>query len=337
MQRRPCYRKLSTVEQKFGHVFGQALQPASSESASKRHNLSSLGRQPQGTSGPIRQALKGRHLYRRYPRSMPPLRGSIGVMGLADLGLAPQAIQIATLRGAFGKTLQPRVPDCMRAYLGNPVLRDATELLVGRRIGGAEGSRTLDLLNAIQALSQLSYGPTGTRIVLGCGRGCQFRTTSTPSLVSDGLLLRQSASSSPAFTRSTACSQSCSAGTFVSSKNLFTSSWKSRKLPASDAISKRTARKAEPNSARASFGLLPLAANPPGLIPSIQHSPFSSTRSARPETATLATKPFPSTSSRRPNSNGYCVILDLQPAPGPESHSTRSGVVLADGDVVSQR
>ena len=27
--------------------------------------------------------------------------------------------------------------------------------------GGAEGNRTLDLLNAIQALSQLSYGPTG--------------------------------------------------------------------------------------------------------------------------------------------------------------------------------
>jgi hypothetical protein len=29
--------------------------------------------------------------------------------------------------------------------------------------GGAEGSRTLDLLNAIQALSQLSYGPTQER------------------------------------------------------------------------------------------------------------------------------------------------------------------------------
>ncbi len=28
---------------------------------------------------------------------------------------------------------------------------------------GAEGSRTLDLLNAIQALSQLSYGPTRLR------------------------------------------------------------------------------------------------------------------------------------------------------------------------------
>ncbi len=28
--------------------------------------------------------------------------------------------------------------------------------------GGAEGDRTPDLLNAIQALSQLSYGPTET-------------------------------------------------------------------------------------------------------------------------------------------------------------------------------
>ncbi len=27
--------------------------------------------------------------------------------------------------------------------------------------GGAEGNRTPDLLNAIQALSQLSYGPAG--------------------------------------------------------------------------------------------------------------------------------------------------------------------------------
>ena len=33
-----------------------------------------------------------------------------------------------------------------------------------RKFGGAEGNRTLDLLNAIQALSQLSYGPTIERI-----------------------------------------------------------------------------------------------------------------------------------------------------------------------------
>jgi hypothetical protein len=31
------------------------------------------------------------------------------------------------------------------------------------KVGGAEGNRTLDLLNAIQALSQLSYGPTDGR------------------------------------------------------------------------------------------------------------------------------------------------------------------------------
>ena len=34
---------------------------------------------------------------------------------------------------------------------------------------GAEGSRTLDLLNAIQALSQLSYGPTGGKNSSGAG------------------------------------------------------------------------------------------------------------------------------------------------------------------------
>ena len=35
---------------------------------------------------------------------------------------------------------------------------------------GAEGSRTLDLLNAIQALSQLSYGPTGGKNPSGDAR-----------------------------------------------------------------------------------------------------------------------------------------------------------------------
>ncbi len=30
----------------------------------------------------------------------------------------------------------------------------------GREVGGAERDRTVDLLNAIQALSQLSYSPT---------------------------------------------------------------------------------------------------------------------------------------------------------------------------------
>ncbi len=44
----------------------------------------------------------------------------------------------------------------------NPLIKKA-ELSASyqRRDGGAKGSRTPDLLNAIQALYQLSYGPTG--------------------------------------------------------------------------------------------------------------------------------------------------------------------------------
>ena len=36
--------------------------------------------------------------------------------------------------------------------------------------GGDKGSRTPDLLNAIQALSQLSYTPIGYRVSGGCFR-----------------------------------------------------------------------------------------------------------------------------------------------------------------------
>src|SRR5438876_12305212 len=40
------------------------------------------------------------------------------------------------------------------------LIRPPADSLTQREESGAEGSRTLDLLNAIQALSQLSYGPT---------------------------------------------------------------------------------------------------------------------------------------------------------------------------------
>jgi hypothetical protein len=40
---------------------------------------------------------------------------------------------------------------------------DFTEIVAVKANGGADGSRTHDLLNAIQALSQLSYGPTDAR------------------------------------------------------------------------------------------------------------------------------------------------------------------------------
>ncbi len=36
-------------------------------------------------------------------------------------------------------------------------------------LGGAERDRTVDLLNAIQALSQLSYSPTAPRTSEECG------------------------------------------------------------------------------------------------------------------------------------------------------------------------
>ena len=41
------------------------------------------------------------------------------------------------------------------------------------RVGGADRDRTDDLLNAIQALSQLSYGPTGRHFVAKGGGMCQ--------------------------------------------------------------------------------------------------------------------------------------------------------------------
>ena len=47
------------------------------------------------------------------------------------------------------------------------------------RGGGARGNRTPDLLNAIQALSQLSYGPTGARTLpAGSGAVKAFRAPS---------------------------------------------------------------------------------------------------------------------------------------------------------------
>ena len=44
--------------------------------------------------------------------------------------------------------------------MAGQVTSDLVDFLTGNQVGGAEGNRTLDLLNAIQALSQLSYGPT---------------------------------------------------------------------------------------------------------------------------------------------------------------------------------
>jgi hypothetical protein len=57
--------------------------------------------------------------------------------------------------------------------------------------GGATGTRTLDLLHAMQALSQLSYSPTRPRMLQQPGvaaraRGLSRRRTSATTSVTDG-------------------------------------------------------------------------------------------------------------------------------------------------------
>ena len=53
-----------------------------------------------------------------------------------------------------GRDIEPRLSDTTRGHYGTTWGMD------GMVNGGDEGIRTLDLLNAIEALSQLSYIPT---------------------------------------------------------------------------------------------------------------------------------------------------------------------------------
>ena len=65
------------------------------------------------------------------------------------------------MRGRLRRPFLPEDQECDSQVIAgaqNAVERDSGESLISN--GGAEGNRTLDLLNAIQALSQLSYGPT---------------------------------------------------------------------------------------------------------------------------------------------------------------------------------
>ena len=62
-----------------------------------------------------------------------------------DGGRLPEKAALRPSRRAFPETAQKNAPLKGR---------------IGFLHGGAEGNRTLDLMNAIHALSQLSYGPT---------------------------------------------------------------------------------------------------------------------------------------------------------------------------------
>ena len=58
------------------------------------------------------------------------------------------------------------------------------------RIGGAERDRTVDLLNAIQALSQLSYSPTTEGAKIARGRAAVEREQTARSSLGSGCSTR---------------------------------------------------------------------------------------------------------------------------------------------------
>src|SRR5207247_10520940 len=82
----------------------------------------------------------------------PPVPALGPVAGLARFG--PEPLRVPG---------PPRIHLGLGALRGVEGLRGAHESVV--RESGAEGARTPDLLGAIQALSQLSYSPVGTRNV----------------------------------------------------------------------------------------------------------------------------------------------------------------------------
>src|SRR5689334_1667352 len=90
-----------------------------------------------------------------------------------DAGVDPRTVLLwgpAIARSRCSAGTAPSTSDDVRragqqaTNQGSPVASSVQRAPTMRSGGsGAEGSRTLDLLNAIQALSQLSYGPTRGR------------------------------------------------------------------------------------------------------------------------------------------------------------------------------
>ena len=91
--------------------------------------------------------------------------GRLGCACVPRLSFAPPSLDKASLLrgganegGQSGTCASPVLPQFYsgqkKQELGKKLLR------INHLTGGAKGSRTPDLLNAIQALSQLSYGPT---------------------------------------------------------------------------------------------------------------------------------------------------------------------------------
>ena len=86
------------------------------------------------------------------------------VEALSRFALHERVYEFAKL-GSFGKRAHGarRRIEAPGAVLHRKVLSPAREFSIGSGVGGARRDRTDDLLLAKQALSQLSYGPFGSK------------------------------------------------------------------------------------------------------------------------------------------------------------------------------
>ena len=88
-------------------------------------------------------------------------RESVENAGVRRPTVSPRRPWLWVIRGEAGGA--ETIPSALsRAYRGD-LQAYSEEGLVPEAVGGARRNRTADLLNAIQALYQLSYGPTQSR------------------------------------------------------------------------------------------------------------------------------------------------------------------------------
>ena len=93
---------------------------------------------------------------------MPAQTGMGRGMGVAPSQTIPFAVSEGDSKGLLGGAEGIRTPDLLNAIETRSQLRHSPTKPIytfPNRLGGAEGIRTPDLISAIDALSQLSYSP----------------------------------------------------------------------------------------------------------------------------------------------------------------------------------
>lgn len=117
----------------------------------RRPRAGGRGRRHERPSGP-------RTVRRPRTRRDRPSRGAAAILARGEYA-APTLPRTAAPRAVHGGEKEAASPAARRRR-GHDCGRRRKATRTFDRVGGAERSRTADLLNAIQALSQLSYGPT---------------------------------------------------------------------------------------------------------------------------------------------------------------------------------